>query len=105
MFNVLSANSMELSGSLIFRSAGQKLHFKNGPNASFGTATLSVGSINVPTTAVTANSVIFLADQTPLGTLGILGLGGIRAGSGFSILSSNILDVSNVGWLMIEPSP
>src|SRR2546430_403022 len=105
MFNILSANSMEINGSLLFRAAGQKLHMKNGPNASFGTATLSIGSINVATTAVTTNSVIFLADQTPAGTLGFLGLGGIRAGSGFTILSSNVLDVSTVAWFIIEPSP
>lgn len=105
MFNVLSANSMELNGSLVFRAVGQKLHFKNGTNASFGTATLSIGSVNVATTAVTATSVIFLTDQNPVGTVGFIGLGGIRAGSGFTVLSTNVLDTSVIGWMIVEPSP
>ena len=60
--------------------------------------------MNVATTYVAAGDLIFLTDQTAGGTLGDIELGGIRAGSGFTILSTSITDTSTVAWLIVRPT-
>ena len=93
------------SGASVMALSYGGLGVKNGTNASFGTAALgSNGSVNVATTYVAAGDVIFLTDQTAGGTLGDIELGGIRAGSGFTILSTSITDTSTVGWLIVRPT-
>lgn len=81
------------------------LKIKSGANNSCGTAVLgSNGSVNVANTYVAATDLIFLTDQTAGGTLGDIELGGIRAGSGFTIQSTSITDTSTVAWLIVRPT-
>lgn len=69
-----------------------------------GTATLAGGTVTVNTTAVTASSKIFLTDATTgaLTNIGTPTVGTIVAGTSFVINSSNVLDSSNINWLIIN---
>ena len=69
-----------------------KLNMATGANQSVGKGTLAAGSTTVTTTAVTANSFIFLTPLTGNANLGILSVGTINAGTDFLVRSSNILD-------------
>lgn len=82
------------------------LTIKQGTNKTFGQATLTAGAVTVGTTAVTANSAIFITLHT---------LGGIAvpaaveptarvAGTSFTITSANALDTSTYDWLIVEPA-
>lgn len=78
-----------------------KVSLKTGSNKSFGTATLSGGTITVNTTAVTANSKIYVTPQgcTNCGTPYISAL---SAGTSFTISSTNVLDASTVAWWIVD---
>ncbi len=82
------------------------LKISTGLNATMGFATLAAGTKIVPTSAVTANSRIFLTHETHIGTVGNLSApAALRIpGTSFTILSSNPLDSSTVVWLIIEPA-
>lgn len=75
-------------------------------NGRMGTATLAAGTVTVATTAVTAASKIFLTDAGGgvLANIGSLSVGTVTAGTSFVANSSNVLDTSNVNWLIIEPA-
>lgn len=101
--NGVTIASILANGSLNL-SLGAKIEVTTGTNASVGTATLSGGTVTVSTTAVTANSIIFLTTQSP-GTVADLGehyIGTITAGTSFVITSTNASDNSTVGWLIIN---
>lgn len=68
-----------------------------------GTAVLVGGTVTVSTSKVTANSIVFLSNNTNGGTLGFLTVSARTAGTSFAITSSNILDTSTVGWMLMEP--
>ena len=85
--------------------AGDGLAIKEGSNATMGVATLVAGTVTVSTTKVTANSRIFLSVET-LGTVTIataVAVTGRSAGTSFDITSSDVLDTSDIAWLIVEP--
>lgn len=97
----------DASGQFIIGSLGQGLSVKEGSNAKMGLATLSGGTVVVSTTAVTANSRIFLTAQS-LGTVAVpsgYGVSARTAGTSFTILASAPTDTSTVAWMIVEPSP
>lgn len=101
-----AASTLALSYGTMALPLGTKLSFQTGANASFGTVQLgSNGSVNVATTVVTPNSVVFITTQADGGTIGTERVTGVRSGSGFTIESTNILDASIVAWWVIEPRP
>lgn len=91
-------------GSLYCQVAGGGLLIKEGTNARMGTAVLVAGTKVVSTTAVTANSRIFLMCNTPGGTPGWLQVSARVAGTSFTILSSSATDTSTVAWVILEPA-
>jgi hypothetical protein len=71
-----------------------------------GVATLVGGTVTVATTAVTANSRIYVTGQN-LGTITVpvgYAISGRTAGADFTILSANALDTSDVSWMIVEPA-
>lgn len=99
-----TTDKLEVAGNVSLTTAGNKLKIATGTNASVGTATLSSGTVTVSTTAVTASSKIFLTDATTgaLTNIGTPTVGTIVAGTSFVINSSNVLDTSNINWLIIN---
>lgn len=98
-------NITATNGNLVLGTAGNKLSIATGANASIGTsAAMTAGTITIATTAVTANSIIFLTVNTPGGTQGTLSAptASIVAGTSFVIDSSNAADTSTVNWLIIN---
>jgi hypothetical protein len=94
-----------LRGNMLIDTAGNGLGIKGGSNAKIGTATLLSGTVTVSTTAVTSSSLIFLTNQAPSlggGAVGALSIGAVIAGASFVINSSNVLDNSVIGWIIIE---
>lgn len=84
---------------------GNGVYVKEGTNATSGVATLSGGTVTVNTTKVTATSRIQITIQG--GTLTNVGSTYVAsriAGTSFTIASTNILDASDVAWLIIEPA-
>lgn len=102
-----STDKVQANGNLNLITAGNKIKIATGTNASIGTSSAigtggTPGVVTVSTTAVTANSKIFLSRASAAGTLGLLSVGTITAGSSFTITSSNILDTSTVNWWIIN---
>lgn len=96
-------DKVEITGNLALLTAGNKLKIATGSNASVGTsAAMTAGSITINTTAVTANSQIFLTHATLGGTQGILSVGTVTAGTSFVINSSSATDTGTVHWLIIN---
>lgn len=84
---------------------GKGLYIKEGSNATMGTATLVGGTVVVNTTKVTANSRIFLTvNGGTLTNVGAVYISARTAGTSFTISSLNILDTSDVAWMIVEPS-
>lgn len=80
-----------------------KLKITTGSNANAGTATLTGGTVTVSTTAVTANSLIFLTDAAAsLTNVGPLSVTSKTAGTSFTVTSTNVLDTSTFNWLIIN---
>ncbi len=85
--------------------AGNGLYVKEGTNATMGLATLVGGTVTVSTTKVTANSRIFLTVQGgTLTNVGDVYVSARTAATSFTITSLNVLDASDVGWIIIEPA-
>lgn len=94
------------TGDILVDTAGKGLRVKEGSNAKMGLSTLVAGTVVVSTTAVTANSRIFLTAQT-LGTITVpvgLYVSARTATTSFTILSGNLVDTSTVAWFIVEPS-
>lgn len=89
-----------------FQNAGEGLHFKEGSNAIMGTLTLNGATeVTVNTTKVTATSRIFLAIQSPAGTVsGVAYVSSRVAGTSFGV-KGIALDTSIVAWMIVEPTP
>ena len=95
------------TGNIYISTVGKGLYLKEGANAKMGVATLSGGTVTVNTTAVTANSRIYLTGQT-LGTVVIpsnYGVSARVAATSFTILASQPTDTSDVAWMIVEPAP
>lgn len=84
---------------------GGGVRIKEGTNARMGTATLVAGTVVVSTTAVTANSRIFLTGQNTGGTAGALRVSARTAGTSFTITSTSGTDTGAVAWMIVEPAP
>jgi len=101
-----ATSNINVNGNLALTSAGNKLSVKTGTNASIGTATLVAGTVTVNTTAVTANSAIFVTILTK-GTITLPVAYDAQtrtAGTSFTITSANITDTSIVQWWIVEPN-
>lgn len=79
------------------------LNINERTNSTMGTVTLSSGTSAVVTTAVTANSRIFLTGQNSSGTHGELTVSARNPGSDFTITSSSAGDTRLVAWMIVEP--
>lgn len=77
---------------------------EGGGAAKMGTAVLVAGTVVVPTTAVGANTRVFVSAQTAAGTPGIVAASARTPGVSFTLTSSNAADTSTVAWLLIEPA-
>lgn len=77
---------------------------EGGAAAKMGTAVLVAGTVVVPTTAVTANTRVFVSAQTAGGTPGIVAVSARSVGVSFTLTSSNAADTSTVAWLLVEPT-
>src|SRR5262245_35151005 len=102
--NITAAGSMSAGGSITVATAGQGFQIKEGSNARMGVTALINGTITVATTAVTANSRIFLTCQA-LGTVAApkpLTVASIVANTSFDITSSDATDTSTIAWLIME---
>lgn len=109
-----TGNIAATNGNLVLGTAGNKLEIAVGASASAGTATLAAGTATVLTTAVTANSLIFISRKsigaTGANPLGLLVVGTVTAGTSFVInavteadaTSIVATDVSEVDWLIIN---
>lgn len=101
-----AANRLDLATSdLSIATAGRGLKVAEGTNAKMGLATLAAGTVTVSTTAVTANSRIYLTGQgDTAGTEGWLRVSARVAGTSFTITSSSGTDTSTVAWMIVEPA-
>lgn len=102
---LIESGATQLQGDLKIATTNASIRISTGTNAIMGTAVLSGGTVVVNTTKVTANSIIILTVQG--GTLTNIGseyVSARTAGTSFTISSSNVLDASTVGWLILEPN-
>jgi len=93
------------AGELKVITAGKGLSVAEGANARMGTGTLNgAAEVTINTTAVTANSRIFLSIQAPGGTpSGQIYVSSRIAGTSFGV-KSVALDTSTFAWLIVEPA-
>lgn len=97
------SQNVTITGNLTLGTAGNKLSITTGTNASAGTGTLTGGTVTISTTAVTANSLIFLTDATAsLTNVGPLSVTAKSAGTSFTVQSTNVLDTSTFNWLIVN---
>lgn len=94
-----------LVGDFSVTTAGKGLKIKEGSNAKMGTAVLVAGTVTVSTTAVGANSRIFLTSNADGGTPGTIRVSARVAGTSFTITSSSGTDTSTIAWVIIDPAP
>lgn len=93
----------QFPGDVVLSQVGSGLMITEGTNARMGVATLVAGTVIVTTTAVTANSRIFLTAQNSGGTHGNLTVSTRTAATSFTITSSSSLDTRQVAWMIVEP--
>lgn len=94
---------LDVTGNVSLTTAGNKIKIATGTNASAGTGTLVGGTVTISTTAVTANSLIFLTDTTASFTnVGVMSVSSKSAGTSFTVTSANVLDTSTFNWLIIN---
>lgn len=88
--------------------AGYGLTVKGGTNAKIGTVAMPAtnpNTVTVSTTAVTANSIIFLTPQTQDGGLANpLVISSKTAGTSFDITTKDTSYAGTVGWMIVEKS-
>ncbi len=93
------------NGNLSLGTAGNKINIATGANDSIDiSVALIAGTTTVNTSAVTANSIIFLTANTLAGTPGTLSapIAAIVPGVSFDIVSSSNTDTSTVNWWIIN---
>lgn len=93
-----------VGGNISIATAGNGLMVAEGSNAKMGTAALTAGAATVSTTAVTANSRIFLTSNTDGGTPGFVRVSARVAGTSFTITSSSGTDTSTIAWMLVDPA-
>lgn len=94
----------QFSGDVEVTTLGKAFSVKEGSNATSGSVTLVAGTATVSTTAVAANSRIQVTSNADGGTPGFLRVSTRTAGVSFTITSSNVLDTSDVAWIIIKPA-
>lgn len=100
-----TVGTTKLEGLVTLPVAGNGIAIKEGTNATMGVATLSGGTVTVNTTKVTANSRIFLTvNGGTLTNVGSTYISARVAATSFTITSTNVLDTSDIAWLIIEPA-
>ena len=100
-----SGGSSNFTTDIKLNNVGTGLFIKEGTNATMGTATLTAGTVTVSTTKVTANSRIYLTvNGGTLTNVGAVYISARSAGTSFTISSMNILDASDVAWVIVEPN-
>lgn len=92
-----------INGSLILGTAGNKVNIATGVNASVGTAVLVAGTVVVPTTAISASSLVFVTYVTTINP-GALSVDPVNyiPGVSFVINSDTPADASTVNWWIIN---
>lgn len=95
---------VKAGGELSIEVAGKGLSIKEGSNARMGVVTLVAGTATVNTTAVTANSRIFLSNQDGGGTPGFIWISARTAATSFTITSASVVDTGSIAWMIVEPS-
>lgn len=100
----VAAGDSAFGGNIIATTVGKGLQVKGGTNAKIGSGTLTAGTVTISTTAVTANSRIFLTDTSTgsLVNVGSLVVSTKTVGSGFVVTSTNTLDASTFDWMIVE---
>jgi len=103
-FGRTAANQFGLTTTdLAIVTAGRGLKVAEGSNAKMGiTGAMTAGTITVATSAVNANSRIFLTAQNTGGTAGALRVSTITAGTSFVITSTSGTDTSTVAWFIVD---
>lgn len=101
--NVL-ATTLTAAGELAQQILGKGFSVKEGSNARQGASALVGGTVTVSTTAVTANSRIFITSNADGGTPGFVRVSGRTAGTSFTITSSSGTDTSTIAWIIFEAS-
>lgn len=92
------------NGHVIIGTAGKGLQVKTGSNAKAGTGVANgTTAVVISTTAVTANSLIFLGYNTPAGTPAPVYVSAVTPGTSFSVKSS-ASDTSTFAWMIVEPA-
>jgi hypothetical protein len=97
---LILGRSTTIKGNLTMNAVGNKFLIPVGTNAVIGTGTLAAGTVTISTTAVTANSLIFLTDTS--GSTGQLSVGTKTAGTSFVVNSSLVTDTSTFNWFIIN---
>lgn len=97
-------DNMIVAQDLSISTAGKTLKVKTGSNAKAGTLTANgTTAVTVSTTAVTANSLIFIGYNTPAGTPGAAYVSAVTPGTSFQV-KSVASDTSTLAWFIIEPA-
>lgn len=91
-----------VTGDLKLTTAGNGLYVKEGANATMGRAVLVAGTVTVSTTKVTTTCEIFLQHRIKSGTVGVVTVGTVSAGTSFVINSEIVTDTSTISWLIVE---
>lgn len=92
------------NGNLVAGTAGKGLQVKTGSNAKAGTGTSNgTNAVTISTTAVTANSLIFIGYNTPAGTPAPVYVSAVTPGTSFQTKSS-ASDTSTFAWMIVEPA-
>ncbi len=76
---------------------------KVGANKSFGTTTLSGGTVTVNNTRVRADSMIYVSNCASAGTIGAPYVSAQTAATSFVITSTNGSDTSVICWRIVQP--
>jgi hypothetical protein len=96
------ADNLQVNGSLLTTS----VHITAGSNTKTGSGTLVGGTLAVANSSITTNSMIFVQDTSSgvLTNVGSLVVSSKTAGTGFTVKSTNILDVSTFNYFVVETS-
>jgi hypothetical protein len=98
---LLHTGNIDLFTNLNLKTAGNKINIATGSNASIGSGTFSSGTATISTTAVTANSRIFI-QYTSCTSCGSTYISAKTAGTSFVVTSTNGSDTSTFDWWIIN---
>lgn len=102
-FGSAPAYKLEVRGDIGLQTIGTGFRVAEGSNAKMGTATLSSGLATVSTTAVGANSRIFLTARATANPLNAICETNRVNGTSFQVRSASNTDGNAVSWLIFDP--